>query len=221
MQENIDKIGTLCYTGGVTERANALPPLTKSANGGRTMANPTLPPESAKRNPACAACGRERVHGPNTRMPLNQVTLCKSCAAKERWRRRKVGNSQAALTPRRAGSLRYNRANVAKLKLYHFEYGDRLRAEAIDAYGGKCEHCAETDPVVLVIDHTNDDGAAERASGLGGLTLIRWLKRNDWPKGRHQLLCHNCNARKEHRRRMAARATVNHGGPVQHAERAA
>ena len=78
---------------------------------------------------------------------------------------------------------------------------DQLRAEMVIAYGGTCSHCAEADPAVLVLDHIHNDGAEERRQGKWGDPFFKKLKQDGWPKGRLQLLCHNCNARKEMRRR--------------------
>ena len=57
----------------------------------------------------------------------------------------------------------------------------------------------------LVLDHVDDDGAADKKIGLtGGFKTYAALRRAGWPKDRHRLLCHNCNFRKEYRRRKNA-----------------
>jgi hypothetical protein len=71
----------------------------------------------------------------------------------------------------------------------------RLKHEAILAYGGyrcACPGCTETDPMFLTIDHVNDDGHVQRRQGLTGLTLFRWLQKNNYPPG-YRVLCFNCN----------------------------
>lgn len=93
------------------------------------------------------------------------------------------------------------------MDLYGVGYRERVKRQMVEAYGGKCIECGETDFIVLVLDHIDDDGAADRiklrhaANGYKGYMRLRKL---GWPKDRHQLLCHNCNFRKEYHRRRNA-----------------
>ena len=69
----------------------------------------------------------------------------------------------------------------------------KLRKEMIEAYGGKCCCCGETEPIFMQLDHINNDGSIERRRY--GNHVVEWqeLKKTGWPKNRHQLLCANCN----------------------------
>ncbi len=82
---------------------------------------------------------------------------------------------------------------------------DKLRLEMVEVYGGKCKHCEELDPLVLQLDHINDDPGQEYEiagkSSRGGYQLYRRLKKQGWPTDRFQLLCSNCNIKKEFKRR--------------------
>lgn len=72
-----------------------------------------------------------------------------------------------------------------------------LRLSIIEAYGGKCECCGETQPQFLTIDHIYDDGADHRRElGTGSKKIYKWLTKNNYPKDRFQLLCYNCNCAK-------------------------
>jgi len=76
---------------------------------------------------------------------------------------------------------------------YGHKWHYKLKLEVIDAYGGKCECCGETEPVFLTIDHIDNSGAVERGSRLIGTGLYKRLKDWGWPKDRYRLLCFNCN----------------------------
>jgi hypothetical protein len=69
----------------------------------------------------------------------------------------------------------------------------KIRAEMIEAYGGKCSACGIDNPVVLDIDHKDNNGRADRKRGMWGWRLYRWLKKNNYPTDNFQLLCRNCN----------------------------
>lgn len=75
-------------------------------------------------------------------------------------------------------------------------YNQRLRAQILENYGGKCACCGETQPEFLAIDHIFNDGAKCRKEHGSGRRFYVWLKRNGFPKDRFQLLCHNCNMAK-------------------------
>lgn len=99
----------------------------------------------------------------------------------------------------------YHAHNKSRIRFQEAKVRDSLRLEMVIAYGGKCNHCPETDPVVMTLDHINDDPGPEyEAAGKnarGGYWLYGRLKSQGWPKDRFQLLCFNCNMKKEHKRR--------------------
>jgi hypothetical protein len=71
----------------------------------------------------------------------------------------------------------------------------------MDAYGGHCACCGETELVFLSLDHLNDNGAEHRRQlreeGINGNGLYRRLRQLDYPSG-YQVLCFNCNWAKSH-----------------------
>lgn len=83
---------------------------------------------------------------------------------------------------------------VERHKLRQRERHQAQKREAMDAYGGVCACCGESELVFLAIDHVDNDGAEHRReSGMGkGPRAYRWLRDREYPPG-FQVLCHNCN----------------------------
>jgi DNA repair exonuclease SbcCD ATPase subunit len=87
-----------------------------------------------------------------------------------------------------------DQANAARKARYQ-----RLRAEALAAYGNKCACCGETHPHFLSIDHINGGGKKDRAAHgceEGGMNWYLHLAKNH--PDHVQILCHNCNMAKGH-----------------------
>lgn len=98
-----------------------------------------------------------------------------------------------------ARAVQYNKENKEKHNQSNKTWRWKIRLEMIEAYGGKCVCCGETEPQFLTIDHINNDGYSKRLAGEGsGATLYMKLKKLDWPKEEYQLLCMNCNFAKGH-----------------------
>ncbi len=76
-------------------------------------------------------------------------------------------------------------------------YRDKLRDDALQAYGDACACCGECTKESLTIDHKNGDGAQHRRSlgikGGGGTTFYLWLRDNNYPSG-FRVLCYNRNS---------------------------
>ncbi len=100
----------------------------------------------------------------------------------------------------------YNAANQEKIRVYRQANRDRmnenrrdwyrrLKREVLEAYGGKCACCGETEEAFLVFDHVNDDGAEHRKEVKAGASLLWWASRNGYPPIL-QILCANCNTAK-------------------------
>lgn len=71
------------------------------------------------------------------------------------------------------------------------------RIIVLEAYGGKCVCCGESERKFLAIDHKYGNGSQHRFS-VGGnkkSPIIRWLIKNNFPP-EFQILCHNCNMAK-------------------------
>ncbi len=98
------------------------------------------------------------------------------------------------------------RARNAK---YQKKFRDKLKADLLAAYGGKCACCGESNPGFLTIDHINRDGRDHRAR-VGGSAQAMYcdIRRRNYPAD-YRLLCFNCN--------MGRESTPDHRCPHEHA----
>mgnify|MGYP001584267129 FL=1 len=86
------------------------------------------------------------------------------------------------------------RGRVSNLGRYY-----RIRAEFLEAYGGRCSCCGESEPRFLTIEHLRGDGEIHRRSlgrGIGrgrASAVYQDLKRRGWPKDGYTIMCWNCN----------------------------
>jgi hypothetical protein len=102
---------------------------------------------------------------------------------------------------RQAAHARYAEKNREKMRATQNAKRERLRAEAIVAYGSRCAcpGCHVHHAELLTIDHTNGDGAEHRkALGRGSRDLYAWLQKNGYPDS-FQLLCGSCNLAKSNK----------------------
>lgn len=71
----------------------------------------------------------------------------------------------------------------------------RLKLEFIEAYGGRCACCGESNPVFLTLEHLNGGGTVHHDKrGTSG--MLRDIRREGFPKDRYAVLCYNCNCGK-------------------------
>jgi len=71
---------------------------------------------------------------------------------------------------------------------------------------GTCRWCGQGDIDVLTVDHVLGGGTRHRnmIKSRNGQSLYSWIIRNDYPDG-FQVLCANCNLKKEVMRRRSLR----------------
>lgn len=114
---------------------------------------------------------------------------CKAC--------RKIYHQELAEESRKAivRSKEWAADNKPKRRKVALAYYYRMQHHAIMAYGGyRCSWCGIDEPMVLCIDHVENNGREHRRQigSLGGHKLYKWLRDNDYPPG-FQVLCMNCN----------------------------
>jgi hypothetical protein len=125
---------------------------------------------------------------------------CRSCAMKSLWAKKGVRTKEE----KAAAQKKYYQANKDKLNKYNTKWMHDKRLELINYFGGQCVICEEKDPIVLDFDHIFDDGAEERRL-LKRKNIIRHLNISSTDRSRYQLLCKNCNWKKEFFRRKNAK----------------
>ena len=84
---------------------------------------------------------------------------------------------------------------VAARNARNVTYRSKIRADVLNAYGGKCECCGESHPEFLALDHINGGGGKERRTVAGNTSggVYRLARNAGYPKDKYRLLCHNCN----------------------------
>ncbi len=120
--------------------------------------------------------------------------------------------------------IRDNRQQYTARK---YEYRDRLKKEAMLAYSlaGKiaCFNCGNEDYLSLTLDHINDNGAKHRAelnincrgakaTNNSGNAYEKYKKENYTEP--MQILCANCNMKKEIKRKLNKRLENKHYKPT-------
>ena len=116
------------------------------------------------------------------------------------WR---AANVERARQISRAANAKRRTEKPMAVQKDNSKYHNRLRAEIVAFFGGKCAHCGFTDSRALQMDHIHGGGAADRKTGKLAL-YWRWKLVTTEPalaRERFQLLCANCNCIKRSERR--------------------
>lgn len=111
------------------------------------------------------------------------------------YHRNRVETDSTYVLTKRANSARYSKAHPEKMRQQAKRYNRKLKADVIQAYGGKCICCGTRVFEFLSVDHTKNDGSVHRKT-IPGPRLYSWLRRNNYPRENFQLLCMNCNTAK-------------------------
>jgi hypothetical protein len=93
------------------------------------------------------------------------------------------------LSIKKQNSQASNRKRISKKK-----YSLNIKKTIIDAYGGSCVCCGESEPLFLTIDHINGGGRKHNEQiKKYGQDFYAWLYKNNLPQSEYRLLCYNCN----------------------------
>lgn len=167
---------------------------------------------------ACARCEKTKSKDEFRKHPATSDgldRLCKSCMSayhqsdtiKKYLLQKKLSGKQKIILDKyrksRSCQISGRRRQTREVFLHPIRLAEanmrsELRRKVHDIMGGKCLVCAEDRSERLCIDHVNDDGAQERLSTSGNFRCIatKIVRGGEW-KGKYQLLCFNCNRRKQ------------------------
>lgn len=98
----------------------------------------------------------------------------------------------------------WRKNNPNKQRQIRYRANQKLKVAALGAYSQtaqpSCSRCGIDDLDVLCLDHINDNGKEDRKITGMGSNFYNWLKQHNYPEG-YQVLCRNCNYKKELERR--------------------
>lgn len=133
--------------------------------------------------------------------------ICKPCT-NERNRRYRAENPEKVKDQHRDWYLRNTDHMIDKVRKWREMNREKVRESArlsmarqrktaraaiLEAYGGQCVCCGESEPSFLALDHVNNDGYERRkVTGNSSHVVYRDAMRRGFPPD-YQLLCHNCN----------------------------
>ncbi len=141
----------------------------------------------------CIDCNKEKYYNKYDIKRNRHLKLrCRSCSLKYTISLK----SKKTEENKKIYQKQYYINNKNKLNKFNTLWRSNKRKEVIKLLGGKCISCGETDYVVLDIDHINNDGAIERKLTKGKNAIHYDINNN-----KYQLLCKNCNWRKEYYKR--------------------
>ncbi len=141
----------------------------------------------------CVRCGKK---------PLIGKTRCETCHAKhleyQKTAKQKALDAGLCRTCL-INILDNNSQQCLKCKSKNNKRGkenyQKVKSECIQSYGEKCVCCGETNIKYLQLDHINNDGGKHRNEIGAGINVLKWAKKNSFPKSL-QLLCANCHQAK-------------------------
>lgn len=129
------------------------------------------------------------------------ASLCKPCHVERGTRNRQISMQRdPAVRDRyrakwRADAAIRRRDDPGRYLQIRQRSSQRLRTQLVDAYGGQCSCCGETEFAFLTLEHVNNDGAVHRArlKTGGGEAVWRDLRDRGWPQEGYTILCWNCH----------------------------
>ena len=123
-----------------------------------------------------------------------RYTYCKSCAKQQRKDQRKADPEKD-----NAMRLKWKKANPERTRELNKKSRKKMakieKKKLLDAYGGKCECCGETDPHFLTLEHKNGVPDHHKINGRRKSHVYKLVEQEGYPDD-YCLLCYNCNMAK-------------------------
>jgi hypothetical protein len=138
---------------------------------------------------------------PGCKSVTNNDIYCDNCKDKQRKRYAKLKFEGICTKCGKVPAVKVGMCDHCYLKSLkgNTDKYARLRKAMLAAYGGKCKHCGESNEAVLEVDHVGNDGNVHRKELVklwkywSSTRFFYWLKKNNYPQDRFQLLCANCH----------------------------
>lgn len=130
---------------------------------------------------------QRRTYAKERRIQLASQGLCHRCG------------KCPPLEGRKSCTVCLERYKLPTVKQKKNEKNQRLKDQVYAQYGGYvCACCGETEPLMLNLDHINNDGNRHRKllrnrnCQVSSWTMYNWIVQNNFPPI-FQVLCYNCN----------------------------
>ena len=152
-------------------------------------------------NKICSKCQKQKplseflLHKKTPNSEPKPYSRCKQCCKESRQDYERTNKEKVYI---RRKKWRENNKEILLKRTRENNW--KLKITVLKEYGGKCKCCGEDNPEFLAIDHIFNDGGVHRKElrTHGGTSINYWLKKNNYPKDRFQILCHNCNMAKQY-----------------------
>jgi hypothetical protein len=92
----------------------------------------------------------------------------------------------------------YHTRNRSRRLAVSLAWRENLRSQVIEAYGGACACCGETEEAFLTVDHPNGVPESHKKDGkrMSTVQILKRIRDEGFPDD-YRLLCWNCNCGRE------------------------
>ncbi len=140
---------------------------------------------------ACISCvGPVFRLGRCKRHYLKQKEMVRVSAQRRRAKFRKAGLCQECGDEKPLPDFQVGAICRERQKVRNKTRAIAIKCRVIQAYGGNCRCCGETESLFLAVHHTHGNGEEHRYMKS---SFYSWLESQGFPQDGFMLLCHNCH----------------------------